>query len=71
MKIYDFKKLLTKRIIFVVLFQGHVYPFAHFKRIHGAFRWFSAEKLINSKFYEIYVFKKILIYILNLIIHVL
>ena len=53
MKIYDFKKLLgpckklTKQILFVVLFQGHVYQCKHFEHIRGSFRWFFAEQLRN------------------------
>ena len=58
MEIYDFKKLLgpckktTKRIIFVVLFQGHVYQCEHFELIRGAFRWFFAKQWRNLNFYE-------------------
>ena len=58
-----FKKLFvpckktTKRIIFVVLFQGHVYPCEHFECIRGAFCFF-AEKLRNFIFYENLRFQK-------------
>ena len=35
--------------MFVVLFQGQVYPLEHFEHIRGAFHWFFAEKLRNLK----------------------
>ena len=58
MKIYDFQKLIgpckktTKRITFVVLFQGQVYPWEHLKQIPGAFRVIFAEQLRNFDFFE-------------------
>ena len=61
-KIFDFNENLrfqktywekrTKRIIFEVIFQGHVYQCEHFEHILGAFRWFFAEQLRNFDFYE-------------------
>ena len=44
--------------IFVVLFQGHVYPCEHCEHIRGAFRWLYAEKLKNFDFYENLRFQK-------------
>ena len=64
LKIYDFQKLIgpckktTKRITFVVLFQGQVYPWEHLKHIRGAFRWFFAEQLRNFAFYKNLRFQK-------------
>ena len=45
-------KKTAKQIIFVVLFQGHMYQCGHFECICGVFRWFSSAKLRNFDFYE-------------------